>query len=212
MYRPNRIGPYPTVDLDRTESGWSGDWNPNLDSADHSRTAAPHLHVRSATVREDYDQATWIATAQSSLADNMAFGLGAAINGQAKSDGMGHLFCGHVSAVLCCSADQLGAARVVIGRAVNSALSVVRTDVGNELDSFTYLPANVQRDAHTLHVGWQGCVVQTDQDADGFGTNPILLGVQLVNLAGAAITFEYFAVSVTLQKYVEEIQIFDPVR
>ena len=213
MYRPNRIGPHPVFDLDAALLSWPAEWAANFNTGDHDNQGAPRIHVGSATLREDYDQVTWIAANDVILAADNAIAFGVAIDGNFQEGGnLGHLYCGHVSAVagLASGTDLL--AVPIIGRCNSSTVIVDRTGAGNVFGNVCYLPGESFLSAGMSRCSWQGCIAQGNLGAAALGTNPVMLGGLFVNYAGASVTFEYLVVTATIHKYVAELQVFDPVR
>lgn len=219
MYRPNRIGPYPVWDLDAAAITWPTEWTTDFAEQDHDVRTAPRLHVPSATLRDDYDQATWLCSeAAITLAAGMAVGIGIGISGVPAGDSadsvLGHLYCGHVDAMICRDVDQELIVRPVIGRASQSTLSVDRDAQGNTFGSYGFMPSDTARpNQRATYCSWQGCIAQGNLGAAALGTNPVMLGAWIGNPTAAANqVIRYLAVSVSIHKYVRELQQFDPVR
>ena len=139
MYLPNRIGPYPVLDHGRTLQGWPTEWNTagNFDAVDSSITdLSPQFET--ATVRDDHDEATWIADTDMSLAANRVVSLAVAISGEHLNE-KAMTFSGHVSLVGRAVGAKLSA-EVFCGVLASSTISVSRTTEVNSLQSYAMLP------------------------------------------------------------------------
>ena len=122
MYRPNRIGPWPLYDFDDVSNTWPSAWNTagNFNLADTAQGAMAPA-VRSATVRDDYDQVTWDSTQDITLAANSVMSFGVAINGSAENDRGLHY---GVSGSIVCATSAQAFGGIAIGRCDNASLSV----------------------------------------------------------------------------------------
>lgn len=215
MFRPDRIGlrTSPIVDLDLARLAWPTEWNTNLDAVDVARGSPPGPHFRSATVRDDFDQLSVIGEGSVSFASDQHFSLGVAINGEDLNE-LGVRYSGHISAYasLDSASLEVGVAGW-IGRLDSSAVDVARGAVNNAVSNPIYLPGHNAGPSH-INIGysWEGTVLAVDQDEDGFGSNPVVLGVSLYNNDSAATSLAHLAISMSLFRWKSDLQVFDPNR
>lgn len=205
MYRLNRIGPYPILDLDRSAITWPAAWTTatNWNLADAAQTArAPHF--RSATVRDDQDHVTWNAAIAMALADANAISFGVAISGSIERP---MHFQGHASLV-----GSHGAAlecNIWCGRLDAATVSV---DYGAAANNVPYWYNLACSKTQVIQVDWNGSFLVVDEDDDGFGTYPFVLGATILNNTGGAATIEGMQCSLSLMRYVSDYDTLDPSR
>lgn len=215
MYRPDRIGPYPVWDFDRAEVSWPGTWSANFDAHDHSIAAKPFAHVETATLA-DKNQSIWRMPGVRTLAAHHAIGFGVGINADAApGSNLPHLFAGYadIQVGIDPTSNSRWGVRCFMGRAAATPLTVDRAGTGNQVDQAIYLGDEISLDDTVKRAKWQNCVIEQDLDADGLDARPIILGVQVLNYhGGTALSLQYLTVSLSFQKYNEDLQIFDSVR
>lgn len=208
MYSPNKTGPYPLIDLDRSALAWPSAWNTagNFDAVDSTYGESRYPQVRSATVRENDDHVNFIADVDMTLTDNMVMCFGVAVNGSFKAN---TLFTGHANVAMYGGA----VVDVFVGRAVASSLTVARNAQENEVADYLSLPLQSAAVAtNGLVASWAGGVIGFDSDEDGHGTNPVILGVALQNHTGSALSLRGLCVSLSIEKFENPRQMFDPFR
>ena len=215
MFRPDRIGlrTSPIVDLDLARLAWPTEWNTNLDAVDAVRGSAPAPHFRSATVREDFDQLSVIGEGSVSFASDQHFSLGVAIDGEALNE-LGVRYSGHIGAYVSLDSASLEVGIVGwIGRLDASSVDVARGAANNLVSNPIYLPGRNAGPSHiSIGYSWEGTVLAVDQAEDGFGSNPVVLGVTLQNNDSAATSLAHLNISLSLFRWASDIQVFDPNR
>lgn len=209
MYRPNRIGPWPLLDLDRVLATWPVDWNTNFNAADSGLTdVKPHMEL--ATVRDDYDQVCWKRDdVQLVATQSMTFGV--CISGEAPNNKPVMLtVAGGLS---------LAAATVInaeasfgIGRLDSSSVDVTRNAANNNI-SVPHVLRGAGDTEGFLNLDYIGQVGVIDLAADGFGSNPICFFCRMRNLdAAAGWDWLDFSLSLHISRYVSDVDMFDPNR
>ena len=163
MYRPNRIGPWPVLDPSLAGLTWPSDWNTNFDGPDSGLSDdAVFPQVRSATVRDDFDQFMLGMTDLGSiLATNQMMSFAVAVNGLMEST-RPMLLSGHVFASVHSSLDDVLLA-AWCGRADAASLSVTRTSAQNEVSNPQWLPGVCTVAAAGAQLSWSGSFVIEDQ-------------------------------------------------
>lgn len=209
MYRPPLIGPYPLLDLDRAALAWPTAWNTagNFNAVDTLTAAAKAPHFWSATVQEQYDFVAWVADVAMTLADGNAMSFGVCVSGTHEA-GKPMVYSGHVAL----SFDSPCQVDVWCARLTGSTVDVTRTAANNAVDSPLQLQHQVIYYANHTTGGWQGSFVSMDQEDDGFDTDPVVLGCTLLNDTGGVATIENLSVTMSLHRYAEDIQSFEPAR
>ena len=209
MYKINRVGPWPVVDID-SAAFWPTEWNVNFDLPDgfvgNIRPA-----VQSAILKENADTVSWVSKAKVSLSggNNMCFTV--AVGGQEfLTPDIPNFWEVMVSAdFFHSSADDLGLS-VLVGRSPTASLSDDHGNNINTWDDYQCLPAPKVYASHSCHVSYQGQLVNIDAASDGHGSNPVMLGVLLQNHGNAA-DVECF-VTQSLRRYSGDVAAYDPQR
>lgn len=205
MYRPNRVGPWPVVDLDLTIPSWPTEWNTNFNNVDVGvGTLAPHFY--SATVKDDYDAFTWFRSTSQLAADN-SVSFAVAVNGEALND-QGSLLSFDGTFGFARAAAAQRTINFFVGRLGASTVDVVRTAANNSVAN-PYFLESVGSNVGSGGLKCSGSLVHVDSGADGHGSNPIVFGVQLVNPDTGAMDMENILVSLSLHKYNGDLPIFD---
>lgn len=211
-YRNDRIGPHPVLDLDLTNPSWPTEWSGNFDTDDAPNNGSPVMHFRSATVREDHDQVTWIKNQTINLSSAQAIGFGCALEGASPGDSdLGMLWGGHASLLVEADADEVSLG-VLCGRLASSTVDVTRTAANNTITNPHFLRWNSGNNGVWQSVNWSGSFVSADFDDDGFGTNPMAFGVLINNHGSTAATIGSMILSVSFQRYNSDLRIFEPSR
>lgn len=209
MYRPNRVGPFPIGDLDRSANFWPATWETagNFDAVDAAQSArAPHF--RSDTVADEYDHVTICPTTNINLASGTSMSFGVAVSGDMAEQA--HVLSGSIAFQAYRNLLQVEG---WIGRLDAATVDVVRTAANNNVPSWFVLPGKcVAMGNSGVSYGWQGSFLAVDEDDDGHGSNPLVLGVTLFNFAGSGQTLEQFSCTLSLHKYRQSIRSFDAAR
>lgn len=201
MYRPDRIGPYAGLfDVDLAKPSWPTEWNTNLNNVDGDHADfKPHFYTD--TVRDDFDQLTW-SEPSTTLAAGKTFCAAVALNGENISELPMH-FSGAVQVRVDATEIMLAAFAGRLDAAVDVTRNATNNNVANPLILHNDLGGSIS---------WLGQFLTVDQEVDGYGTNPICLGVQLYNPTGSNVSLDGLFISVNAHRWLEDIQTFDPTR
>lgn len=203
MYQPNRIGPWPIRDLDVDNPAWPAEWETSLSGASHD--ADEKLpQVKDSIVRDNHSEVTWSHKGVTSLPANKCFSIGACVNGEAIN-GLSPLFS---LSVAYCSPITSGFCGLTVWYGRNS-LNQASDGRGrsNPLQTWTNVASGSVR-----HVYYNGSFIMQDEDADGFGVNPVFAGLTIMNPSASALDLPMMQVTVSLHRHATQLQIFDPKR
>lgn len=218
MYRPNRIGPWPIIDLDAPKMAWDASWNATLGVADFPIGTAPTPHFRSATVRDDFDFMSIKMDGNTpTLLNHFSMAFGVAIEGENPVDGDGEATLFSVFASMMLSDDTTGnehTASLWVGRLDQSTVDVTRNQTNNSVTNPILLPALVTKTGTSgnIHLAYNGSFLFSDIEADGYDSNPIVAGVTINNPDSAAREWTDFHLSLGIHRYVGDLKSFEPNR
>lgn len=207
MYRPNRIGPFPTLDLDRTA------YTPTITSVVAGGVPV-FPHVQNTNVNEELENMFGYPGITGGLGANDHCSFGIAMSGaQPESELPVHFtFCG---ACYWAGAQPI-TIRPFIARG-DSATPVVNVGANNNQCSRPFflpyesaivssLPAN-----EFSSVAFNCSIIAGNILGATLSENPIYLGVQLLSsVAGSTATS--IRVSISAHRYLNDIRVFDPTR
>lgn len=207
MYRPNRIGPFPTLDLDRTG------YTPTITSVVVGGVPV-FPHVQNTNVNDEFENMFAGPGITGGLGANEHVSFGIAMSGvQPESELPMHL-------TICGSAYWVGAQPITIRPFIargDTATPVVNTGANNNQCSRPFflpysgaivssLPTN-----EFSSVSFNCSVVAGNILGATLSENPIYLGVQLLSsVAGATATS--IRVSISAHRWLNDLSVFDPTR
>lgn len=208
MYRLDRIGPWPVLDVDLAEFVWPTEWNVNFDNVD-SGYASIKPHFRSATVRDDFEQ-LHVMEGSVALAANQGMTFAIAINGEAEND-LPMMYSYHASLCWVMSAPASWQAQIGIGRLDSASVDVNRAATNNNIANPYFLHSDGS-DTGSAGVRHEGQVILSDVEADGYGTNPICLFARMVNGENTVMDVGDLCLSLSMFRYTADYDTFDPSR
>ena len=209
MYRPNRIGPWPLVDL-AIASSWP--FGANFDVLDAVvADAVRYPQVRTTTIREDFDQVSFVQTGAVSLNFGQRVSFGCVIDGAALND-RSMIYSGAVALGFVQPTNLELELDAWIGRRDGAGVTIGRASAENPVTSYFSLPVDVAKGDGYHRLSWLGSVVSVDHVGDGFGVNPVILGCSIGNHGGSSAPLEGLQVNIALHRYVGDVDTFDPNR
>ncbi len=206
MYRPNRIGPWPLVDVDASPVLVT---KTNLDLTNNA-LPVPKLWCPDAVVNEVTRAANFDMTNQAwAPGANASGGFGIQVNGAANIDERNTMFAYHFA----CHFEQnddspqmMG----IIGR-VDAAAQVVTVTNNTVLPNDSHVAASTANGAYSI--SGRGCFIVGDFVPSGTeGTLAYVLGLLYWNPTGGAHQLDSFKASLSLYRYSTDLNVFDPNR
>lgn len=206
MYRPDRIGPAPLVEVDNVAHSLGGADFAAGDDAFPNRTVRCMDNVVNAITRADKMHTNGIA--YSVVAGN-SVSFGVQVNGTNPNvEQLGVMFEYYVSGIYHADADIIP--NLIIGRAEDSSQDP-------EVHEFSFLPMDMlttfTTDDHPSSFCAKGsCIVRDWSGGATERSTPIVLGLCFTNLGSTAQTFQDLQMSMSLYKYVSDLDTVDPTR
>lgn len=208
MYRPNRIGPWPLIHVDKAPIAMGTLASSYNETNLQFNPAAPDATVRSEFASRQMSGANLVALPREST---ISFGVG--VNGNVPADVGTALMFGCAASL---TLRQLTVAtndftvRAHIGRCNNATIGIFSGSAVNLCDNYAQVPGvNVEYATRALTASINTSVIIGDFDgAVVASTNPILFGWTVQNNSATALQFEWEAF-VSLQKYIKDIDTYD---
>lgn len=221
MFRPERVGPWPIIDLGSV-------WNPVTNQLQGFVEDQVRPVYQRAAVRGDYDNVFIDENSDTALAAASGFTLALAVEGSHPSDLPVHVVYSVVASIhsrVTGANNRAGVnLRAFLGRSSSSALptlSSTATDHGTHANRPLHLlPAQsifIASDRHAVsttdrefsHISCEGQMVVRP----GVNANPLFVALSVYNPDGeSAITVSNMSISMALHKYVGDVDTFDPTR
>lgn len=214
-FTPDKSGSFPTFDPDIANFDPT-EWNTGIPAGAQGAVSARNPHFRTAVVREDFDQLTYSSSAATVLQAGSSITIGAAVQPNANNYNLASPLSMIYQADICVSASYTTGSGIYaecgFGKLDQPTVSVDYTAVGNKISEWKALNQVILGDSSGASARWNGALIPVDHGRDGFVQNPYVAFGTIGNVAAGNGTFVYFTVSITVQRYVGEIGIFDAVR
>lgn len=216
MYRPNRIGPWPLVHVDKNPVIHTGANMANrIDTFPAESFIVPDATIRTNTASRTQQIQTM------TLSNNKTFSIGVALNGanpygaQATDGERGfHLsVCGAIAIKLTSVVvDFPVVALPFVARATNATLALSSAG-NNPFDDYFLVPANsIQQAANYQVTSFNTSLVMGQYDGDDtYDSDPLYIGFLIRNL-GVADENINLECSVSAHKFIKDLDTYDPPR
>lgn len=198
MYTTNKVGPYPIIDLDTDVELWDAGWNSTYNSIDHDPWNINAQFFNSVVADDHAEMLMRQQDASVDLAVSKAISFAVAVNGTAVKDSPMR-YSGHASLSVGTSATAYITGYAWIGRLDGASIDLNRAATVNPVSNPRILASDLTPGT-SVGVDWSGTVLNVDRDDDGFGTNPICLGVTIVNPDASVRAIRSLAVSLSLHR------------
>ena len=207
MYEPARVGPFALANPDlNLNLGWPTEWLTDFGGAASGITqCAPQF--ANGNINERHFHVTWQYSGTGvTLAAKSSMSFGVAVEGSSlNNQAMTYTLSSSVGV----THDKDGGCLVdtFFGRLNSATVSMDRNSSLNSVPSFAVLSCGSGGLSNCANSVQQ--VLGIGDEGQQFGTNPIIMGVRLLNVGSAVLSFSHIVVSTGLHKYQSAISSYE---
>lgn len=207
MYRPNRIGPWPLVDIDAAIVTVA---DTTLEAGLLTIASPPEIYVNGATVNTQSRADNFLVSGSLGITTGTGIGLGVQVDGSPLVDVRDY----QVSVSGCCkfhSSQLYGGAQFVFGRADAVASGIIGVTPPVFLAPDVIINPGIASAFQVIGIN-KSFIVGDFLPSGSEGSNPLVFGVWLMNGGASTSEFTHVRASLSIDRYVSDIPTFDPNR